>query len=471
MPAIISRYLFREILAPFGVNLLFFTVIFFLTKMLRVTDLIVNYHVGLGAVLLLLVYSVPHFLVFVLPMSVMMSILLTLMRMAGDNEILALKASGVSLYRLLPPIAVFAALGLALTLAMTLVGMPRGKAAIKTMTYELLTSNVDVALKERTFSDGFSGVTLYVNGVDVRSRTLRDVFIEDGRDPRVVTTIVAPRGQLFKDPEGQAFRLRLFDGNINRVDLASRTANSAEFATYDVQLALKPASKIGRFKVKDESEMGLGELRAQLQTLPAEGGASLEILSELHMRFAVPLACLTLGLMAVPLGAQLKTSRRAAGLGAGLAAFLVFYVLMTAGQVLVEIGLLPPLVGFWLANAVTAVVGAVMLVHAAQEKPLWVVRGYEALRGRLLDLAQRRGWLPPIEDPPRPHPEGFGTAATDGGPVLDSGCVLAAAPQGRAFHRWGCPALQHLAPDKARGFKSREEALQEGFTPCRRCRP
>jgi lipopolysaccharide export system permease protein len=462
MPSIISRYLFRELLSPFAVNLLFFTIIFFLTKMLRLTDLIVNYHIGLGAVLLLLVYSVPHFLVFVLPMSVMMSILLTLMRMASDNEILALKAGGASLYRLLPPILAFGALGLVLTLAMTLEGMPRGKLAIKRMTYELLTTNVDVALKERTFSDGFSGVMLYVSGVDMRNRSLRDVFIEDGRDPRVVTTIVAPRGQLFRDPGGQSFRMRLFDGSINRVDLAGRTANNAEFSTYDLQLNLKPSSKIGRFKVKDEGEMRLGELQAYLDSLPRDDKHYLEALMEWHTKFSVPIACLTLGLLAVPLGARLKTARRTAGLGAGLAAFLTFYVLMTAGQVLVEMGVLPPLVGVWVANAVTAVVGVTMLVQAAHEKPLWVVGRINALRRGVLARAKRLGWLPPIE-----------TASGGGSASLDplAGPVCLATPQGRAFHRPACPAVRHLSPDQARCFASREEALGAGFTPCRRCRP
>jgi lipopolysaccharide export system permease protein len=462
MPSIISRYLFRELLSPFAVNLLFFTIIFFLTKMLRLTDLIVNYHIGLGAVLLLLVYSVPYFLVFVLPMSVMMSILLTLMRMASDNEILALKAGGASLYRLLPPILVFAALGLALTLVMTLEGMPRGKLAIKQMTYDLLTSNVDVALKERTFSDGFSGVMLYVNGVDMRNRSLRDVFIEDGRDPRVVTTIVAPRGQLFKDPGGKAFRLRLFDGSINRVDLAGRTANNAEFATYDLQLSLKPSSKIGRFKVKDESEMRLGELQAHLKSLPRDDKHYLEAVNEWHMKFSVPIACLTLGLLAVPLGARLKTARRTAGLGAGLAAFLAFYVLMTAGQVMVEIGVLPPVVGLWAANGVTAVVGVTMLVHAAHEKPLWVVGIVDALRRRVLARAKRLGWLPPIE---------IASGRESGGLEPAVGHIYAAAPQGRAFHRCDCPAIRHLSPGQTRGFASREEALEAGLVPCRRCRP
>ena len=94
---IIHRYIFKELVPPLLVNLLFLTAIFLMTRMLQVTKLIVNYNVSLASIALILVYSIPHFLVFVLPMSVMLAILLTLMRMSSENEIIALKSSGVSI--------------------------------------------------------------------------------------------------------------------------------------------------------------------------------------------------------------------------------------------------------------------------------------------------------------------------------------------------------------------------------------
>ena len=92
---------------PFVINLLFFNFIFLLTKILDITNMIVNYRISLFDVLLLLIYSMPHFLEFVIPMSVMMTILLTFFRMSSDNEIVALKAGGMSIYKLLPPVLLF----------------------------------------------------------------------------------------------------------------------------------------------------------------------------------------------------------------------------------------------------------------------------------------------------------------------------------------------------------------------------
>ena len=148
---IIHRYIFKGLIPPLFINLLFLTTVFLMTEMVKITKLIVNYNVSPATIGLILLFSIPHFLVFVFPMSVMMAILLTLMRMSGDNEIAALKSGGVSLYKLLPPIIILAVAGCLATMFMTVYGMPQGKIAIKQLTYQMLASNTDIGLKARTF--------------------------------------------------------------------------------------------------------------------------------------------------------------------------------------------------------------------------------------------------------------------------------------------------------------------------------
>ena len=95
--SILNRYIFRELFAPFGVILIFFTFVFLMAEMLKITNLVVNYNVGLFTILQILALSTPFFFMFVIPMSVMMAILLTFLRMSSDNEILAMKTGGVNL--------------------------------------------------------------------------------------------------------------------------------------------------------------------------------------------------------------------------------------------------------------------------------------------------------------------------------------------------------------------------------------
>jgi len=378
---IIHRYIFKGLISPFSINLLFLTVVFLMTRMLQITKLIVNYNVSLSAIALILVYSIPHFLVFVLPMSVMMAILLTLMHMSGNNEITALKSGGISLYRLLPPVIVLACGGFLATLFMTVYGMPMGKLAITQLTYRMLASNTDIGLKARTFNDRFDGVTLYVNEVDLKTKKMKDVFIEDRRNPRAISTIVAPEGLVMKDIQGRSARLRLFNGMINQVEREKRSANAIYFTTYDVNLNMAQIAKLGRFSRKDEDEMSLGELGAYIHKVKDKPKKYYDALIEFHQKFSIPAACLALGILAVPLGVELKSTRRSAGLGMGMFVFILYYVLMTAGRVFGEMGIFHPAIGLWTPNVLVGIGGAILLIRAANEKPNYVI-GFMRFLGR-----------------------------------------------------------------------------------------
>ncbi|MEJ2476717.1 MAG: LptF/LptG family permease, partial [Desulfobacterales bacterium] len=76
-------------------------------QILESTDMIVNHKVGIVPVFLLLAYTMPYFLQYIVPMSIMMGVLLTFLRMSSDNEIIALKAGGMSIYAMLPPVVLF----------------------------------------------------------------------------------------------------------------------------------------------------------------------------------------------------------------------------------------------------------------------------------------------------------------------------------------------------------------------------
>jgi lipopolysaccharide export system permease protein len=380
---IIHRYILRGLIPPFLVNLLFLTMIFLMTKVVKITKLIVNYNVSPGTIGLILVYSIPHFLVFVLPMSVMLAILLTLMRMSGDNEITALKSGGVGLYRLLPPAILLAVVGCLATLFMTVYGMPQGKLTIKQLTYQMLAANTDLGFKARTFNNQFQGVTLYVNEMNLQDKKLKGVFIEDRRNPRAVSTIVAPEGLLLKDSEGQAARLRLYNGMINQVAREKRSANAIYFTTYDINLVnMAQKTKMWRYSSKDEDEMTLTELKAHIFKVRETPEKYYEALIELHQKFSVPAACLALGLLAIPLGVELKSTRRSAGLGMGMFIFILYYVLMTAGRVFGQMGFYHPAVGLWAPNILVGIGGTIMLIRTANEKPTYFVQFFKTT-GRL----------------------------------------------------------------------------------------
>lgn len=353
---------------PFVINLVFFTFIFLMAEMLKITDLIVNYGVGIFTILMMLVYSTPYFLVYVIPMSIMMAVLLTFMRLSGDNEIIALKTGGISVYRLLPPVILFCLAGCLLTAFMAVYGQPWGSLAVKELTFKIVSSSLDVGLKERTFNDGFKDVMFYVNEIDLKNRTLIDVFIEDKREKRVVSTVVAPKGKLFSEPDGLVYHLRLYDGIINQANIEDRSAHSLKFQTYDIRLDLKKNITAVKQRSKRRKEMSLNELRQYLKDTSTKDGRYYNILMELHKKFSISIACFTLGILAMSLGIQSRSSKKSYGLVLGLVFFLIYYLLLSFGLVFGETGAYPPVIGMWVPNYIMGGLGLYLLVRTANER-------------------------------------------------------------------------------------------------------
>ncbi|MGB8717887.1 MAG: LPS export ABC transporter permease LptF, partial [Desulfobacterales bacterium] len=367
----IHRYLFTELLPPFAINLAFFTFIFLTSRILDITNLVVNHGVGLLQVLLVIVYTIPYFMVFVIPMAVMMAVLLTFLRLSGDNEIMALKAGGVNVTALLPPVVVFCLLGGLLTAFMSIYGQPWGRSSAKQLVVRIAASSIDIGLKERQFNDTFDGIVLYVSQVDTQTRTLRDVFIENQQDDKLASTVVAPRGQLLRAADGLTWRLRLFDGTIHQVDLQEFRANAIRFDTYDLTLSLAQMLEPQKRPSKHRREMNLAELRQYIREHQAARDAGyFNALMRYHKMFSIPFACLVLGFLAMPLGMQAKRASKSYGLGLGLVFFMLYYLLLSAASVFGESGRLPPIAAVWMPNLVMAAVGVFLFVRMAQERPL-----------------------------------------------------------------------------------------------------
>ena len=378
--SILNRYLFKEMLSPFVISLMFFTFVFLMAKILDITNLIVNYSIGLASVLMLLLYTIPHFLEFVIPISVMVSVLVIFMRLAGDNEIVAMKAGGFSLYRLLPPVMAFCLIGSVFTAFMTISGVPWGRLALKKLTYEIASSNIDIGLKERTFNDIFKGVMIYINRVDIKNKTIADVFIDDRRDKEIVSTIVSPEGVIFSDPAKLLFKIRLYNGVINRVDLEKRSVQTINFGTYDINLDINKVGYDFKKIKKKEKDMSLSELRGYLQTKSPGDEKYLQAQMEYYRKFSIPFACFALGLLAVPLGVQTSSTKRSYGLGLGMFFILLYYLLMSAGFVFGEAGLYPPVIGMWAPDIVIGGIAIFLLVRAAGDSPVNLMLLYNFLK-------------------------------------------------------------------------------------------
>ena len=341
-----------------------------MTRIPEITNMVVNYNADIASIGLMIVYTLPRFLEFTIPMSVMISILLTFMRMAQDNEIVALKGAGTSLYKLLPPVLVFCFSGVFLTMCITVGGVSWGKLSIKKKSIELARTSIDAALQARQFNSDIEDIMIYVAHVDMKTKELKDIFIEDRRTKGVVSISIAPSGRLVRVEDEQIYTIRLYNGVINQVDMEGNSVSNLGFGDYDINIDLGSLSKTDGKISKELDERNIGDLIQFIRAGISNKIHLSEALMELHERFAIPFACLSLGLLAFPLGVQSASLRKSSGFSLGIFFFLFYYFLLAAGWSAGETGDYPPILGMWLPNVIMGGVAIFFLIKNAKEEPV-----------------------------------------------------------------------------------------------------
>lgn len=365
--SVIHRHVLKELIAPFLISLLFLTFVFLMTRIPEITNMVMNSNAGLISICLLVIYTIPKFLEFTIPMSVMIAVLLAFMKMNGDNEILALRSSGISLYRLLPPVLIFCTAGLFLTLLITFYAESWGRYAARIKTREIIHASPDIALQERQFYLDIEGIMIYVNEVDIKSKTLKDIFIEDRRSGNMISISSAPRGLLIAAENRLIYTLRLYNGSINQVDSKNGSVNHVRFDHYDILINLETAFRKPDRIGKEIKEQSIRELAAfitrQRDSLPEN--VLQEALMQYHEKIAVPFACISLGLLAFGTGIRPVSRKRSAGLGMGVLFFLAYYLLLAVGWAAGETGKISAAAAMWIPNLIMAAAGIIMLRHHA----------------------------------------------------------------------------------------------------------
>lgn len=373
--SIIYRYIFKELLPIFCVSVIFFLFLFLMARMLYIVNLIMNYNLSFRAVLSVVGLMLPSFLTYILPLSVMMSVMLTMLRLSSDNEILALKTSGLSLYKLLPPVLAFCVLGLAVTMLMTVVIIPKTQGMLFSTMAKQMAANVNIGLQEQTFNVAIENVTIYAGEIDSQTGLMRDIFIEDKSNPEMAVTVTAPRGILSTDAAAQVVSLVLFDGEALQTNIKNKTANNMRFTQFELHYDIKGLLGVldDAENKKDRKEMSLKELRDTIElTADLKNRTYYRAMTALADRFSMPFACLFIGVLAFALGSQVHVNRKSFGALLGFMAFLLYYILYSMGHSMSKKGQIDPILGSWLPNIVIGVLAVYFLVQVAREKELWI---------------------------------------------------------------------------------------------------
>jgi lipopolysaccharide export system permease protein len=382
MNKIINRYILKEILVPFGIGMGIFTFIFLVSKLFRITEMVVDKGVPVGYAIQLFLCLIPAFLVFVTPMSLLLGILTALTRLSADNEIIAMKTSGIGLYRMSPPVIALSIATFLFTFFLVFFAVPWGSQNFREVLFKAAGSTAKLDVDERIFNSSFGDLVIYVNKVSPGERVLEGIMIYDERDPQTNNTIIARKGFLAPDPKEQKLVLHLFDGSIHAQEAKHETYRTINFNSYQFTISLKDEMEKERKRAKVkmlEKEMSVGDLREKIKRRREEGENVRPQLVELHFKFAIPFGALIFGLVGLPLGVQRTRSGRSWGFVICAGIFLLYYVLYCLGKDLGVSGIISPFLAAWIPNILLGSLGVYLLVKTAQESPLHIISWVDRL--------------------------------------------------------------------------------------------
>jgi lipopolysaccharide export system permease protein len=385
---IIDRYIVKEILSPFFLGLLLFTFVLLLNRIFKLTDLIVTKGVSVWVVAKLIGYIMPYFFTLTIPMAVLLASLVAFGRLTTDSEIIALKATGFSLYRLMAPVLVLSLLAGAATAYLSLYLAPVKARTFKRDVFLLAKTHGVIGIEEGVFNDTFKKLIIYAQETP-SSDEMRGVFISDERNPAEPYVIIAQSGKLDLDPNNGYAMLTLKNGSIHKRGTAKKSYEQIRFATNTLSISLYDKFFSGDELKKGKRELATGELLAAADKLKAEGENGKALETEYYKRFSIPFACVLFGMIGPPLGLYSRRSGRSAGVSFALVVFGIYYALMAGGENVASQGHLPPIVAAVLPNLVVGGIGAYVLVTTARERQVDLRSSYVRTRRYALRLLGR----------------------------------------------------------------------------------
>ena len=409
---IISRYVFREIVASALLGTLLATFVLFLQRVDKYFELLVRSSAKLETVGWLFALALPPVLTLTVPFGVLVGILIGLGRMSTDGEITAMRAAGVSSRAVLPPVLTFAFLAMLVAGASSLWLTPRAIrqsiAILNTLEAEQLTADI----QPRIFEEQFPNTILYVGDVKPGQLAVwKNVFLADltppekrsiglgekADGPRIT---VAREAIAIPDVPHSRIQLSLREASTHEVD-KDGVADDSSYRGEQILEAAPPA----QVRARAFSEMNTGELKRYSRT----GPDWVEARIELHQRMALPLACIMLALVGIPLGVSSRKGGKSAGYVTAL--FLAFFCYHLAFITLIGVAkqhVIPVEAAIWTPNAVFMLAGLLLIARLEQPGDRdvvgtlrgWFSAGFHRLRPRLVapDFAEgerrRTRWLP-----------------------------------------------------------------------------
>lgn len=361
MIKIVDRYIFRELIEPFLFGLGSFTAILSASMiMFELVRAVVLHGMPLIVALQVFIYRLPAVVVYIFPMATLLAALLAFGRLSNDSEVIAFRASGVSLFRLIIPVIFLGLLVSFTNLAFSEVVVPESNKAAKSLLVETSTQR-QPKMQKNVFVPELEQGTLkrIFYAETVQGNNMFGVIAQEFAGGKLAQIVTAKEAFWNKEQNQWIFK----DGTIYLIAESGEYKHLIKFQEQAVSIKYTPAD----FYTGDRNpdEMTVKELRDFITLKEKMGVNVTDFKIQLNMKMAIPFASLVFALLGAPLGLSPRRASSSIGLGLSILVVFFYYIVTFVSMSLGETGLLTPVLAAWLPNFITGGVGWYILSKAA----------------------------------------------------------------------------------------------------------
>jgi lipopolysaccharide export system permease protein len=377
-------YLTRQVLMTLFMTVAVFTFVLLLGNVLReILDLLIKRQATLGGVVSAFALLIPFVLVFALPMGMLTAVLLVFGRFSADQELTAVRSSGISLVALMTPILLLSMLLCGVSAVINMEIAPRCRVAYKDLISRMKAQLASVGLPEGTSirNDKYIFLVGHNDG-----KNLRDIHVWQLDDEGKTQSMTeAPRG-IFT-AAGSKLTVTLFEARTLKKEMdGTNVVLVAITETVQKELDFKQAGPLqgvqspgdmtfrelqrtlytmeNAFSARDPKKLSPAELKYQMELVRMTQDMTMPIRVQIHQQVAFSFACFGFTLVGIPLGIRAHRRETNIGIAMALGLVLVYYSFIILGQSMQSHPRLAPHLIVWLPNFIFQAAGAVMLWRA-----------------------------------------------------------------------------------------------------------
>ena len=353
---ILRNYILRECVLPFFLSLSVLTCVFLLGNLIRLANLVINKGVSLSSVGKIFVLYIPLLLGYTLPIACLTTVILTFSRFSNDNEILAMRTSGIRLQKLLSPLFM---IGIILALFSIILNekiIPYAHHEQRKILKDVGAKNPTALLEAGSFITAFKSQILFIYRIE-GNRFYNVRIYQPQPDGKPTRTIIAKEGEFTPVPGEDKIKLKLMNGTSDEPNFNNpNNFYKLNFKNYFMTLDLSAGDE--KQIEKKPKSMTLKELRDKIKSL---GDLSVDIsplVTEYHRKITWSFSVLVFVLIGFPIAVITHRREKTANVLLAVFCAALYYLLSLGCEALSVQNITPPALTMWMPNMIGALLAA-----------------------------------------------------------------------------------------------------------------